>query len=219
MQPIEKQKLKIQQEKENKMEFIIEQASEIFCERGIYNTKMTDIAKKAEVGVASVYRYFKTKADIAIQVGIKFWEDEGTVLYEKFQYKEFEEKSGYEQVKDLLNSFVDLFEHHKDFLKYINYLDSFILKENIDRDKLKEYEKSIVDIKELAVNAIKKGQQDNTIRSDINAEEYYITMTHTVISLSQKLIMSNGVLKSDINISEKKQIEILIDMMLKYVRN
>ena len=154
MQPIEKQKLKIQQEKENKMEFIIEQASEIFCERGIYNTKMTDIAKKAEVGVASVYRYFKTKADIAIQVGIKFWEEEGRAVYEKFQYKEFEEKSGYEQVKDLLNSFVILFEDHKDFLKYINYLDSFILKENIDRDKLVEYEKSIVDIQEFAVTAI-----------------------------------------------------------------
>ena len=50
------------------MDEVIDAAlSRVFIKQGIDKTKMTDIAEEAQIGVASVYRYFKTKPDIAIE--------------------------------------------------------------------------------------------------------------------------------------------------------
>ena len=64
MQPVDKRKVEFEQSKKKRMEYIVEKAAEIFCAQGIDNTKVTDIAKAADVGVASVYRYFKTKSEL-----------------------------------------------------------------------------------------------------------------------------------------------------------
>mgnify|MGYP000405825816 CR=1 FL=1 len=54
---------------------ILSAALTLFCEKGIEETSIEDIAGKAEVGPATVYRYFETKAEVAIQGGILYWRE------------------------------------------------------------------------------------------------------------------------------------------------
>ena len=44
--------------KERNKNYVLEKAKEVFLERGITGVSMADIAKEADFGVASVYRYF-----------------------------------------------------------------------------------------------------------------------------------------------------------------
>lgn len=218
MQPAERRKRELEEVKKVRMKEVIEKAAIIFCENGIDNTKVTDIAKEANIGVASVYRYFQTKADIVIQVGIKFWKDEAVKLYEKFNTDSFKRKQGLEQAEELLNVFMTLYKEHKNFLRYINYFDNYVVKEQIDALKLVEYEQNVINIKELIINAIKRGQADNTIRSTIDPEEFYITITHMLMSLVQKLALTGDILICDGNVPPERQIEEVIKMVLFYVK-
>ncbi len=45
---------------------IIDAAIEIFSEKGFHNTKIVEVAKKAEVADGTVYLYFKNKDDLLI---------------------------------------------------------------------------------------------------------------------------------------------------------
>lgn len=45
---------------------IVEAAIEIFSEKGFHNTKIVEVAKKAEVADGTVYLYFKNKDDLLI---------------------------------------------------------------------------------------------------------------------------------------------------------
>ena len=50
--------------KEIKINHILEQGFELFSKEGIDNVTMNNIADKAEIGVASLYRYFSTKEEL-----------------------------------------------------------------------------------------------------------------------------------------------------------
>lgn len=218
MQPIDKRKKEFEEVKKKKMEYIVEKASEIFCIQGIDNTKVTDIAKAADVGVASVYRYFNTKADIVIQVGIKFWSEIKNQFIKKVN-SEFINRTGFEEFKEIGVFFLKLYNEYPEFLKYLHDFDSYIVKEKIDVDRLKEYEESILTIKDMVVSYIEKGQKDGSIKKSISAEELYVTTTHTLMSLVQKLSLRGSVLESDIKVSGESQIKMVFDMISMYISN
>ena len=48
--------------KELKINHILEKGFELFSESGIDNVTMNNIAEKANIGVASLYRYFVTRS-------------------------------------------------------------------------------------------------------------------------------------------------------------
>ena len=56
--------------KNARMERILLSAFSLFSHNGIDAIAMTDIAKNAEIGVASLYRYYATKDEIAIRTAI-----------------------------------------------------------------------------------------------------------------------------------------------------
>ncbi len=60
-------KLSVQEKKLKKRDAIIKSAIEIFGQKGFYNAKIGDIAKKSKVADGTVYLYFKNKDDLMIQ--------------------------------------------------------------------------------------------------------------------------------------------------------
>ena len=90
---------------------IIEAAADMFPERGIGPVKMTDVAEASGVGVASLYRYFGTKVNLALSVGALLWRR----FSEKFVQDlpaDFEERTGYGQMEILFGTFVEMYRAH-----------------------------------------------------------------------------------------------------------
>ena len=54
-------------------ERMLEAAIGLFCEKGIEETSIEDVAKRAQVGPATVYRYFDTKAELAVRSAREYW--------------------------------------------------------------------------------------------------------------------------------------------------
>ena len=56
-----------------KKEEITPIALSLFLSKGIQEVKMTDIAEKADIGVATLYRLFSVKKSILIDSAILLW--------------------------------------------------------------------------------------------------------------------------------------------------
>ena len=63
----------IQGIKNERIAVAMETAAQLYLNIGISNAKMTDIAEKAQIGVASLYRYFGTKQLFTVKVGAYIW--------------------------------------------------------------------------------------------------------------------------------------------------
>ena len=214
-----RQKRKLEQEniKNQKKEDVIGAALKVFCEQGIDNTKMTDIAEQANIGIASLYRYFKTKPDIAVEAACRLWQEEIKTINEFSSAKVQRAVTGKEQVESILQLFLELYYYHKEFLKFLDEFDRYIVKEQVPLENLKEYEKSIIDLKTVMITAIERGRRDGSIRKDFDAEKYYFSTTHALMTLCQKLVLRGKLLESDDIIQGEQQIQLIIEMAVHYL--
>ncbi|MDY6396486.1 MAG: TetR/AcrR family transcriptional regulator [Treponema sp.] len=216
------------EKKDSRIQAIIECTFGLFSENGIENISMNDIAVASKIGVASLYRYFQTKEELAIEVAIYAWNLELSVFNEVFTSKKYEALSGYEQLKELLEVFADALVTQRSFFSFVYYFDSFIKKEKVSAEKLREYERTILGTNTIVVQALDKGIADgsisfsgsnNEVLSSASTQEMFITMMHSLFCLAQKLSISGDLLAMDEIVGARKQIEILINMLLVSLKN
>ena len=214
-----KRKLEMDNQKEKRKEQVVLAAIEVFKEKGIDSSKMTDIAKKAEIGVATVYRYFNTKIELVIAAATALWKEKISILYNKFYEPMFMELNGADRVRLILNLFVDIYQNYPEFIIFLEAFDNYIVKESIPLENLEGYEKIIIDTKLDIFKAIDQGKKDGSIKINIDNHVFYITITHSLMSLSQKLILRGNILRSDRDIKGDTQLKLLIDMAMMYLVN
>ena len=142
-----RRKLEMDNQKKKRKEQVVLAAIEVFKEKGIDNSKMTDIAKKSEIGVATVYRYFNTKIELAVASATTLWEEKISILYSKFSEPIFMELNGAERVKLILYLFVDIYQKYPEFISFLETFDNYIVKESVPMENLESYEKIIIDTK------------------------------------------------------------------------
>lgn len=221
MTPKEKYNEEKDELKNSRMNRILETAFNLFSVNGIDNVAMTDIAKKAEIGVASLYRYYETKDEIAIRTVIWAWEKQKEKIMPNLSSKTYENLCGLEQIRVILNEFTSMFENEQDFLRFIYFFDSYAVRTNIPKERLSDYENQISFVQSVVNSAISKGLQDNTI--DNSYKEYknslYFSIMHSFFSTCQKLSLSGNMLKIDETVGGKVQLELLSKIIISGLRS
>lgn len=214
MEPKEKRKLEREQITAKRRLEIIQAAKCVFCLNGIENTKMTDIAEKAEVGVASVYRYFNTKPELVIDTGIDYCRS--LLINIKFS-DHYDSKPGIDQVAELLDWLIGLYHEAPEFVDFLQQFDFyFVLKEN-DHPRLCEFEDEISKFFPVLFDALNKGTKDGTIRGEANNLDTGALIFRSFVSLQQRILTRDYILSIDEKLNREKQLNILKEMVLNYL--
>ena len=192
-------------------------AAQLYLNIGISNAKMTDIAEKAQIGVASLYRYFGTKQLFTVKVGAYIWKTTTMKLEPLYTSAEYHTKTGYEQVAALLNIFHILLQEHRPFLRFLSEFDVFVIREHLGIGQLTEYESCSMNMLPVMIDAMKKGVEDGTIRPDVDAIVFYDAITDSLLSMCEKFVWGN--VPNNVDQARNQQaLSMAIDMFLSYIR-
>ena len=195
----------------------METAAQLYLTIGISNAKMTDIAEKAQIGVASLYRYFGTKQLFTVKVGSYIWKTTMMKLEPQYTSAEYQAKTGFEQVAALLNIFHILLEEHRPFLRFLSEFDVFVIREHLGIGQLTEYESRSMNMLPVMIDAMKKGVEDGTIRPDVDANVFYDAITDSLLSMCEKFVWGN--VPNNVDQERNQQaLSMAIDMFLSYIR-
>ena len=203
--------------KDRRIERAVSACAELFLANGIENVKMTDIADLSGIGVATLYRYFGTKIGIAIDAMTFLWNDLRNLFSGVFDSETFMSQTGIKQLHDLMKMFLVLFSAHKDFMRLLGEFDRFVIHENVPPEQLKGYEESIIDFYPIVERAYNKGLSDGTVRETADFRLFYMTYAHALTALCKKFI-DGEVLPSDDFSGAEKELELLIDCAVSYLR-
>ena len=224
MQAAERRRLEHEMLKTERINSIVECTFGLFAEKGIESISMNEIAFRSEIGVASLYRYFSTKEDLAIECAIYAWNMEAGNFNKYFASSEYENLTGYEQLECLLEVFPEALVSQSSFFRFIYYFDAFIKKEKVSPQRLSSYEKAIGAVKDIVVLAIDKGIKDGSITfgssflAEASVDEIYFTMMHSLFSMAQKLSLSGEMLLMDLEVKPRHQMELLVNMILRAIK-
>lgn len=207
----------IQNVKNERIGIAIATAAELYLDVGIAEAKMTDIAEECQLGVASLYRYFGTKQLFTVKVGAYIWKLKLRELESIYTGKDYQQKTGIEQVEALLNVFHVLLNDHPSFLRFLSEFDAFVVREHLTPADLAEYEESVLNVMPLMEKAMEKGIADGTVKSGIDPRLFYMTVSHSLMSMCQKFARGK-LLSSDDPEVNKLELTMAVEMFLSYIR-
>lgn len=191
-------------------------AKSLFLVRGIEDVKMTDIASYCRIGVATLYRYFSLKKTLVIFAGTLIWND----LFSKLKAvnEEKSNSSGFEAIKSLADYILQVFSKHSFFFVFLRQFDAFIIKEKASKEDLSSYEKAVREVEGLFIEEGMKGIKDGSVRKDCDLTLLYYAFGKALIGLGEKLSAENNLLISDADEDSAKQMQILADSFLTYIK-
>ena len=195
---------------------ILNSAYDLFTSRGIEPVTMEDIAQKAKVSPAILFRYFETKDSLVVKTATHAWATQMEDVLPNFVKPKYANSTGYTQLEQIFILFVKLYEKHQDFLRFIYLFDAFAVKEKIKKDQMTNYESKILLVKEIISVAIQKGIEDGSINRKYAkaGDALYFTLIHTFFSTAQKLALSGNLLDMDSQMNGAKQLSLLADILL-----
>lgn len=165
---------------------VLETAFELFTKGTIESVNMTDIADAAEMGVASLYRYFGTKAHLVVELMGRKWQQYFSELETRYDEHNGMAMTAREELDFFLNSYIDLFEHHKPLLCFNANFDQYIRQENVSKEELDSYDKCMGQLREIFHRGYQKALTDHTLRLDIPESEMFFSIVYTMLGTSQK---------------------------------
>ena len=116
-----------------------------------------------------------------------------------------------------LSFMLSLYHERLDFIRFLDSFDHLMLAEKISPALLSEYEKSILDLRDLFIEACKTGIQDGSIRPGLDYDRLYLTAAHAMNALAEKT--SRGpVLNGDDFANIDEEPAMIRDMLLYYLR-
>lgn len=198
---------------------IIETAFKLFADNGIHNVALVQIAKNSEIGVASVYRYFVNKKTIINECANFIWGKITELVQNKISSIEFLNLTGIEKIETLLNIFIILYEDNEQYLKFISEYDAYIAQVVLSAEEKLKYNNNFIVFYKIGFVYFNEGIKDKTIKSDIEFDSFYYSITRALLDVSMKGSNSPILVEANKIIPIEKQLNQLIEMAIYYCSN
>lgn len=200
--------------KQVRHEKIVEVATQLFLDNGVQNVQMQDIADAAEIGIATLFRYFPKKEYIVISVTNAIT----NLMTKRIETIIAQPISAYAKLEQVLDYYMEssldpnlrlakFFESFDSYKKMANEMPNLYEEHLENRNKLAN---TLLQIAEL-------GSEDGSLRSDIDLQLAVITIIQNFSSFTYKSSLTVHDETLATFISARKQQEILKDMFLRYM--
>lgn len=201
--------------KERRRKAIIDSAEKLLIEISWDSVQMQDIANEADVGVATLFRYFPKKQTLIVAVAIK-------ILTEELDFycdiKE-QEITGLEKVEAIFtrvnrldnpealkkSKFIDVFESN------ISELDNFAA-------EAKEYFAIRNHISNIVSKIVHEGQTDKTLPSGEGVTDEIMTMINNYSLFARKLALMKDIMTLEKHPSSGTQLKIMRNMYMEKLK-
>ncbi len=177
--------------KTENIDYVRSCAFKLFAGEGINKVSMAQVAKETKYGIATVYRYFKTKKQLVID--IEAYKLSGIIeKIEKGFDEFFVNKTALEGIDYLLKWFAYLYTEEKDWLKFDSEFDGYVKQECDDKNMLISYYECVKRLKVLLNRVYDKAKSDHSMKLEKSKNQMFYHMVYSMLSISERL--AKGVL-------------------------
>ena len=201
--------------KERRSQHILQAAFTVFSRKGFEWSTMQDVADEAELGVATVFRYFpkKNKLIIAVMVDIL----EGRLP--TFERILTSEGNCLQKFEMLLDHYLRISEPElMDSMKLLEAFEIYAAFSQEPMEDIANYHKAYSDIVNVILDIIKEGKEDLSIRQDLSIEETLGAISNVFGLFTRKLSFFESVRMGNLVILPIEQAIIVKNIFLDYLK-
>ncbi len=188
---------------------IMDAAFRVFTERSIDKVTMNDVADAAGIGVATVYRHFKTKPDLVLALGARVWRD---YMAAHAQTAPQDGSCPASRVYEFfLDSFIDLYLNHRELLRFNQMFNIYVRGEDLSPEQLASYNAVIAALAERFHTVYEQARSDGSLRLETPEKEMFSTTLHLMLAAATRYAVG---LVYDGGVPPEKELALLKDMLM-----
>lgn len=163
-----------EREKEQRRNYILDVAEELFFSRGYDDVSMNHIAREVGLNKATLYLYFKNKESIYFAIVLRGIQ----IFKEMFQDRVGRGKTGLKKLEEAGRAYFEFYKDYPDYHDAYLYFKSKRFENSGDKYAI-QTEALTGDIMIIICNAISEGIQDGTIRKGVKPIEVAVFIAVT----------------------------------------
>ena len=198
--------------KQEKYDHILDVGFKLFAERGIGQVILPEVAKAADVGNATLFRYFPTKTELVIAIAIRRWESFIKWHNSLLTSEETQNLTGAEYLKFFLDSFLELYRNHKDILRFNYDFNSFVRSAEWTDEQKQPYLQMVDALSRKFHDLYERGMRDGTLNAEIPEQTMFSSVFHIMLAAITRYTVGLAVVNES---NTESELIMLSKMMLK----
>ena len=151
----------------------------IFSEMSIDKVSMANVANKAGIGIATLYRYYRTKPELVVAVGTHVWSN---FIRDYTPIRNDDKITAVEELEFFLDSFLELYKNHKKLLCFNQFFNIYIRNEAVPPKALNSYNEMVDKLAMRFHRTYVKGERDKTLCTEMSEKEMFLSIVHLMLA-------------------------------------
>lgn len=165
---------------------IIQAGFHLFSQNSIETVSIQAVSDAADVGVATIYKYFQTKVNLTIAISAWIW----TTFLHECEKEVSPEARAQLNACDLMEYYTDmiikLYLERPDILRFSSNFKTFINRNGAMSEQLQAHLAPLLPLRKNFHDQYEAARQNHCIRTDVSEDDMYTTVSVTMLSMAER---------------------------------
>lgn len=158
----------------------------LFSIRGIEGVSLQEVADAADVGVATLFKYYQNKTNLLISISANLWDGVWKDTLNKLSEEELMQKNAYELVALYADIIIYLYQNKPEVLCFSSNYKTYIRRDGASSEQLKEHLDVLDPLAKLFHIKYEEAKQNHCIRTDIPEKQLFTTVALTILAMAER---------------------------------
>ena len=173
-------------EKAERRARLLEAAFRLMSARSIEAVKLTEIAEAAGLGIVTLYRYFKPKPDLVIELGVVLWKKYYVEVEKAYAARGGAAMNAAEEMEFFIDSIIELYRSHKDVLKFNRNFDTYVKHQECTAEQMRPYNEAVEVFAHKFHVVYEKAMKDGALDIRVSERRLFVGTLYAVLSVAGK---------------------------------
>ena len=167
-------------------ERLLEAGFRLMSARTIEAVTLQQIADEAKIGIATLYRYFKAKPDLVIEIGTNIWKRYYVEVEKEYARLNGPAMNAAEELEFFLDSIIELYRSRRDVLRFNRNFDTYVQHERCTAAQMRPYNDAVAVFAKKFHTVVRKARADGSLRIPVSEPRLFVNLLYTMLSVAGK---------------------------------
>ena len=138
------------------------------------------------VNLVTLYRYFKTKPDLVIELGVVLWKKYYVEVEKAYAARGGAAMNAAEEMEFFIDSIIELYRSHKDVLKFNRNFDTYVKHQECTAEQMRPYNEAVEVFAHKFHVVYEKAMKDGTLDIRVSERRLFVGTLYAVLSVAGK---------------------------------